>query len=139
MKKIFAILACCTAISCFYAQEATTEELVNPKNPMDRTVQTIVPENQRISVNPDTGKQRPASVKIDYFENYDEVHVYYTCLDVAFDKSEAMITIADVLEDFQKEHEYVKYTYIRRDKVRYYRDERGLKMAEMLSRVKFHR
>ncbi|MCR5613962.1 hypothetical protein [Treponema sp.] len=139
MKKFFAILACVAAVSCFYAQEASTEELVNPKNPMDRTVTVIVPENQRITVNPETGKQKPASVKLEYLENYDEVHVYYTCLDVAFDKGDAMVTIADVLEDFQKEHGYVRYSYLRRDKTRHYKDERGIKMGEMLCIVKFYR
>ena len=51
MKKFLAILACMAAVSCFYAQEASTEELVNPKNPMDRTVQVITPENQPIPTN----------------------------------------------------------------------------------------
>ena len=74
-----------------------------------------------------------------YLENYDEVHVYYTCLDVAFDKGDAMVTIADVLEDFQKEHGYVRYSYLRRDKTRHYKDERGIKMGEMLCIVKFYR
>ncbi|MBQ0002848.1 MAG: hypothetical protein KBT21_04865 [Treponema sp.] len=141
MKKLLAILACMAAVSCFYAQDQDKEvdELVNPKNPMDRTVQVIVPENQRITTNPETGKLKPASVRIEYIENYDEAHIYYTCMDVAFDKSDAMITIADVLEDFTKEHGYYKYTYAKRDKTRHYKDERGVKMGEMLCIVKFSR
>ena len=139
MKKIFAILVCMATMSFVFAQDATTEELINPKDPMDKTVQIIVPENQRITTNPETGKPKPASVKIEFMQNYDEVHVYYTCLDVAFDKGDAMVTIADVLEDFKVQHDYKKYTYLKRDKTRHYEDERGIKMAEMLSCVKFYR
>lgn len=139
MKKIFAILVCMATMSFVFAQDATTEELINPKDPMDKTVQIIVPENQRITTNPETGKPKPASVKIEFMQNYDEVHVYYTCLDVAFDKGDAMVTIADVLEDFKVQHDYKKYTYLKRDKTRHYKDERGIKMAEMLSCVKFYR
>lgn len=126
-------------MSFVFAQDATTEELVNPKDPMDKTVQIIVPENQRITTNPETGKPKPASVKIEFMQNYDEAHIYYTCLDVAFDKGDAMVTIADVLEDFKVQHDYKKYTYLKRDKTRHYKDERGIKMAEMLSCVKFYR
>lgn len=139
MKKIFTILVCMATMSFVFAQDATTEELINPKDPMDKTVQIIVPENQRITTNPETGKPKPASVKIEFMQNYDEVHVYYTCLDVAFDKGDAMVTIADVLEDFKVQHDYKKYTYLKRDKTRHYKDERGIKMAEMLSCVKFYR
>ena len=139
MKKLLSILFCTGLMFSAFAQDATTEELVNPKNPLDRTVTVIVPENQRITTNPETGKLKPASVKIEYTENYDQVRVYYTCLDVAFDKGDAMVTIADVLEDFQKSHDYVKYTYTRRDKVRHYKDNRGIKMAEMLCSVQFYR
>lgn len=139
MKKFLTILACLAAFSCFYAQEATTDELVNPKNPMDRTVQVITPEDQHIPTNLATGKQKPASVKMEYIENYDEVHIYYTCLDVSFDTSDAMVAIHACLEDFRKEHDYVKYSYIKRDKTRHYKDERGLKMGEMLCIVKFYR
>ena len=139
MKKIFAILVCMATMSFVFAQDATTEELINPKDPMDKTVQIIVPENQRITTNPETGKPKPASVKIEFMQNYDEVHVYYTCLDVAFDKGDAMVTIADVLEDFKVQHDYKKYTYLKRDKTRHYKDERGIKMAEILSCVKFYR
>ena len=139
MKKIFAILVCMATMSFVFAQDATTEELINPKDPTDKTVQIIVPENQRITTNPETGKPKPASVKIEFMQNYDEVHVYYTCLDVAFDKGDAMVTIADVLEDFKVQHDYKKYTYLKRDKTRHYKDERGIKMAEMLSCVKFYR
>lgn len=139
MKKIFAILVCMATMSFVFAQDASTEELINPKDPMDKTVQIIVPENQRITTNPETGKPKPASVKIEFMQNYDEVHVYYTCLDVAFDKGDAMVTIADVLEDFKVQHDYKKYTYLKRDKTRHYKDERGIKMAEMLSCVKFYR
>lgn len=139
MKKIFTILVCMATMSFVFAQDATTEELVNPKDPMDKTVQIIVPENQRITTNPETGKPKPASVKIEFMQNYDEAHIYYTCLDVAFDKGDAMVTIADVLEDFKVQHDYKKYTYLKRDKTRHYKDERGIKMAEMLSCVKFYR
>lgn len=139
MKKIIAILACLAAVSCFYAQDKEVEDIVNPKNKMDRTIQTIVPEDQHLPVNPETGKTKPASIRIEYSENYDEAHVYYTCMDVAFDKSDAMIAIADVLKDFTKEHGYFKYSYIKRDKTRHYKDDRGVKMGEMLCIVKFSR
>ena len=139
MKKFLAILACMAAVSCFYAQEASTEELVTPKNPMDRTVQVITPENQHIPTNLQTGKPKPASVRIEYIENYDEVRIYYTCLDVAFSSDDATETTRACLEDFRVAHDYVRYSYIKRDKTRHYKDDRGLKMGEMLCIVKFYR
>lgn len=138
MKKFLAILACVAAVSCFYAEE-TTEELLNPKNPMDRTVTEIVPEEQHIPTNLETGKKKPANVKIEYTENYDELRIFYTCMEVAFDKSDAMISVRSCLEDFTKQHGYYKYEYLKRDKVRHYKDERGIKWAEYASYVKLKR
>lgn len=139
MKKILAILACMAAVSCFYAQDKEVDDIVNPKNPMDRTVTVIEPENQRLTTNPETGKEKPAKVRIEFIENYDEAHIYYTCMDVAFEKTDAMITVADIIEDFMKEHGYFHYTYTKRDKTRHYKDDRGVKMAEMMFTVHFTR
>lgn len=139
MKKFLSILVCLAAVSCFYSQDATQEDLLNAKDPMDRSVQVITPENQHLPINLETGKQKPASVRIEYIENYDEVRIYYTCLDVAFDESDATETTRACLEDFRIAHDYVKYTYVKRDRTRHYKDERGLKMGEMLCTVKFYR
>ena len=42
-------------------------------------------------------------------------------------------------EDFAVQNKYKHYTYQSKDKVRYYKDERGIRMAEYCSHVTFTR
>ena len=70
---------------------------------------------------------------------YDEVRIVYTCMYVTYDKGEAMNTVLACLKDFQKENQYYHYTYLTRDRERYFKNERGFSMAQYTSHVKFSR
>jgi len=83
--------------------------------------------------------EKTATVKIEYSPMYDEVRIYYDCMYVAYDAGEAMNTVLECLRDFQLEHKYFGYKYLRPDRVRYYKNEKGFSMAQYISYVKFSR
>jgi hypothetical protein len=111
---------------------ATTEESLNNKGFDDKTMRVIVPENQHTT-------DKTASVKIEYTPMYDEVRIYYTSMYVTYDKGEAMNTVLACLEDFMKENQYYHYTYLARDREKYFKNDRGYSMAQYMSYVKFSR
>ncbi|MCR5766796.1 MAG: hypothetical protein K6G09_12585 [Treponema sp.] len=80
-----------------------------------------------------------ASVKIEYMPMYDEARIYYECMYVTYDRGEAMNTVLEVLADFQTEHKYVGYKYLRDDKEKYFKDDRNRRKAQYISYVKFSR
>lgn len=156
MKKTVAILTCLLfAAGITFAQDAaantpansaantsaassdksvpsTPEESLNNKGFDEKTTRVIVPENQHTT-------DKTASVKIEYTPMYDEVRVYYTCMYVTYDKGEAMNTVIACLEDFMKENQYYHYTYLARDREKYFKNDRGYSMAQYMSYVKFSR
>ncbi|MFA6856348.1 MAG: hypothetical protein WCR31_03975 [Treponema sp.] len=158
MKKTIAILACLLfAAGITFAQDAGTnttapaaantpapaastdktlpsspDESYNNKGFDDKTMRVIVPENQHTT-------DKTASVKIEYTPMYDEVRIYYTCMYVTYDKGEAMNTVIACLEDFMKENQYYHYTYLSRDREKYFKNDRGYSMAQYMSYVKFSR
>lgn len=125
-----AVLACLSGL--VFAQNV--DEYLPKKEP-DYTVETIVPEDQHV------GSNKTAKVELQYTPGTDEVRLFYTCHAVAFDQGEAMNTAIEVLNDFQKQHEeYYGYKYLKRDTVKYYKDEKtGYKWAMYQSFVKFQR
>lgn len=131
MKKIFAVAA---AIFCFstvaFADEI--DDLLKPKP--DNGIETIIPEDQHVT-------NKTARVELQYTPLTDEVRLFYTCHAVAFDQGEAMNTALAVLKDFQDQHdEYYGYKYMKRDSVKYYKDEKtGFKWAMYQSYVRFQR
>jgi len=70
---------------------------------------------------------------------YDEARIYYTCMYVTYDKGEAMNTIMACVEDFMKDNQYYHYTYLARDREKYFKNERGYSMAQYMSYIKFTR
>jgi hypothetical protein len=157
MKKTIAILTCLLfAAGMIFAQDAaapaaadsttgntapaaadkaspsTPEESLNNKGFDEKTTRVIVPENQHTT-------DKTASVKIEYTPMYDEVRIYYTCMYVTYDKGEAMNTIIECLEDFMKENQYYHYTYMARDRERYFKNDRGYSMAQYMSYIKLTR
>lgn len=131
MKKIFAVLFCFLfTFGMAFAQDA---DIANEeKDYTARTVKTIVPENQHTT-------DKTASVKIEYTPMYDEVRIYYTSMYVTYEKGEAMNTVMACLEDFMKENQYFHYTYLRPDRERYFKNDRGYSMAQYMSYLKFSR
>ena len=130
MKKIFAVI---TAMLCLtgavFADEV--EDLL--KEPVGNEIQTIIPEDQHVT-------NKTAKVRLEYTPLTDEVRLYYTCAAVQFDQGEAMNTALAVLKDFQEKNQYYSYKYMRRDSVKYYKDEKtGFKWAQYFSYVRFQR
>ena len=130
MKKFFAVI---TAMICLtgavFADEV--EDLL--KEPVSNEIQTIIPEDQHVT-------NKTAKVRLEYTPLTDEVRLYYTCAAVQFDQGEAMNTALAVLKDFQEKNQYYSYKYMRRDSVKYYKDEKtGFKWAQYFSYVRFQR
>lgn len=128
MKKFFVIFMVLFAAGFAFAQELEEDEVP----PLDMSVQTIVPEDQHT-------QNKTAQVQIEYQQGLDEVRIYYTCLEVSFKEDEARETIRQCLNDFQLEHNYYGYKYMRDDRLSYKKNARGLKQATYMSQVKFTR
>ncbi|MBQ9206165.1 MAG: hypothetical protein IJ158_05570 [Treponema sp.] len=131
MKKFIAVVA---ALFCFvgFTFADDLEELQRDPNAVDLSVQTIVPEDQHTT-------NKTAKVEIVYTPLTDEAHVYYTCVAVTYDQGEAMNTVLACLQDFQKGNQYYSYKYLRKDSVKYYKDDKNMKYAQYHSYVKFNR
>ena len=129
MKKFLAILAIMTAFSFAFAKDNTTDE---EGASMDTSVQVIVPEDMHT-------QNKTAQIRIEYIAALDEVRIYYSCLEVSFKESEARETIHACLNDFQLEHNYYGYKYMKADRLSYKKNARGLKQATYACQVKFQR
>lgn len=129
MKKIFALL---TALFCFTGFAFSDEASDLLKEPEDTMTRTIVPEDQHVT-------NKTAKVQIEYTPFTDEVTVYYTCMAVSYDQGEAMNSVLACLQDFQKQNQYYSYKYLRKDSVKYFKDDKNLKWATYSSFVKFYR
>lgn len=128
MKKIVAAIFVLFAVGFVFAQEAAQDE--TPAT--ERTVRVIVPEDQHVT-------DRTASVRIEYEPMYDEARIFYSCMYVTYDKGEAMNTVLACLQDFMVDNKYYGYSYLARDRERYFKSDRGYNMAEYMSYVKFRR
>lgn len=138
MKKIF-ILSCILVLgSCLFAQGITGKGASdsifdNELFEAEKTkTEVIIPKNQHTT-------DSSASVKIEYMPMYDEVRIYYECLYVTFDRGEAMNAVLQCLEDFRVEHKYRSYSYLKDDKEKAIKDDRGRRKAQYISVVKFVR
>ena len=130
MKKIFAVLAVLAAFCCAFAEEDISFDESNKK--VDTSMQVIVPENQHVTNK--TGK-----IRLEYTPSMDEVRIYYTCMEATFSESDAREAIHACLLDFQLEHQYFGYKYLRRDRTSFMKDARNVPMAQYVSHVKFNR
>ena len=128
MKKFVTLLAVAFIMvgSAVFAQEISDD---NSKP--DMTVRVIVPKEQHTT-------QKTASVKLEYTPSSDEVRIYYTVMEVSFDQGEAMNTIYACLRDFQQENQYYGFTYMSKDRTRYFKDKH-IKWCTYMSYVKFNR
>ncbi|MBP5283621.1 MAG: hypothetical protein J6Y93_03035 [Treponema sp.] len=137
MKRLLAVVA---AVFCFmgavFADETSDAfDIIKPE-PSKETVK-IVPENQYPELHP-TSKSS-CQVYMEYTPLTNEVHIYYTCNMAAYDQGEAMNTVMAILKDFQKENGYYSYRYMRKDSVKYFRDEANIKKATYSSYLVFSR
>lgn len=141
MKKSLLIFVCLSMFICkVFSQSAGSAENFDPSKVLseefsdkDRVkTEVIIPENQHTS-------EKSATVKIEYSPMYDEVRIYYDCMFVNYDAGEAMNTVLECLRDFQLEHKYYGYRYLKADRLKHYKSEKGLNMVQYISHVKFNR
>lgn len=129
MKKFFALFATLICFTGFAFSDEVSDLLKAPEDTMTRT---IVPEDQHVT-------NKTAKVELEYTPLTDEVHIYYTCMAVSYDQGEAMNSVLACLQDFQKQNQYYSYKYLRKDSVKYFKDDKNLKWATYSSYVKFYR
>ncbi len=135
MKKIALILACLSIFSVsLFAQSSDSEYFSEDEKYDLEKVKTVIviPDEQHCT-------DRNASVKIEYSPMYDEVRIYYETLYVTYDRGEAMNTVLACLQDFQKNYKYYSYRYLKDDKERFFKDDRGQRKAQYFSYLKFSR
>lgn len=141
MKKLLVLLAGLLSAFFLFAQDVPTNQastLGVPDVTMDvfdegkTKIEVIIPENNHAT-------DQTATVRIEYLPMYDEVRIYYECMYVTYDRGEAMNTVLQCLADFQKENKYYSYRYLRNDKERFFKDDKGRRKAQYMSYLKFSR
>ncbi len=136
MKKILILFSLLAVVSSlFFAQSDATEDdiFAQEKYELEKVkTSIIIPENQHCT-------DKNASVKIEYSPLYDEVRIYYETLYVTYDRGEAMNTVMACLLDFQKQYKYYSYKYLKDDREKYFKDDRGQRKAQYSSYVKMSR
>ncbi len=138
MKKIFLLTAAMLFSACLFAQGVTgrgaSEDITDAETFEAEKTKTeiIIPKDFH-------SKDTSASVKIEYSPMYDEVRIYYECMYVTYDRGEAMNAVLECLDDFRIEHKYNVYRYLKDDKEKFFKDDRGRRKAQYNSYVKFYR
>ena len=138
MKKIFTIAAAMMLGACLFAQGITgrgaTDDYVDSETfEAEKTkTEVIIPKDFH-------ARDTTASIKIEYSPMYDEVRIYYECMYVTYDRGEAMNAVLECLDDFRVEHKYNVYRYLKDDKEKFFKDDRGRRKAQYNSYVKFYR
>ena len=138
MKKIFTFAAVMMLGACLFAQGITgrgaSEDIIDAETFEEQKTRTeiIIPKDFHST---DT----TASIKIEYSPMFDEVRIYYECMYVTYDRGQAMNAVLECLEDFRVEHKYNLYRYLKDDKEKYFKDDKGRRKAQYSSYVKFYR
>ena len=84
-------------------------------------------------------QDQSASIKIEYSPMYDEVRIYYECMFVTYDNGDPMNAILECLNDFRVEHKYNLYRYLKEDREKPFKDDRGQRRVVYSSYLKFSR
>ena len=138
MKKIFSFTAVLLLGACLFAQGITgrgsNEDYGDAENFEANKTKTevIIPKDFHST-------DSTASIKIEYSPMYDEVRIYYECMYVTYDRGQAMNAVLECLEDFRLDHKYNLYRYLKDDKEKFFKDDRGRRKAQYNSYVKFYR
>lgn len=144
MKKIVLVLACFSMFAgALFAQSKNTDKEWSAPTSV-REIDDDEFEAEKTQTLVSTPKDmhtvdKNATVRIEFNPLYDEVRIYYETLYVTYDKGEAMNTVLACLEDFQKENQYFHYRYLKKDRERYFKDDRGQRKAEYSSYLKMSR
>ena len=138
MKKIFTFAAVMMLGACLFAQGITgrgaSEDIIDAETFEEQKTKTeiIIPKDFHTT-------DSTASIKIEYSPMYDEVRIYYECMYVTYDQGQAMNAVLECLEDFRVEHKYNNYRYLKDNKTKYFKDDRGRSKAQYYSYLKFYR
>lgn len=140
MKKIVTLFAIAAifglvVVGSAVAQSSDNAEDVEQKA-VDISTQIIRIEDKYASYHP---KAKTVTLEIEYTPLTGEVYFHYICIAASYDQSDAMATAKAVFADFAKEYQYRDYNYNRKDKSKYYKDAKGIRMAEYVSNVFFVR
>ena len=142
MKKIF-ILATAIMLSAgtAFAQQEESLETQMALDPLEAansyadTKTKILPiEDKYSSLHP---KAKNVTIQLEFTPLTGEVIFTYTCMQSSFDLGEAMNVAIAVYEDFAAENQFKHYTYAQKDKKKYFKDDKGVRMATYTSKVIF--
>lgn len=146
MKKILVVLSCLMAFSAMlFAQDVPANQTQTQSQSFEAPVidddafEEGKTKTEVITVTNTHSGDTTATVRIEYLPIYDEVRIYYESMYVTYDRGEAMNAVLQCLADFQAEHKYFSYRYLRNDKERFFKDDKGRRKAQYMSYVKFSR
>lgn len=133
MKKLVVLCAMALfAVGAIFAQ-TSVKEAANP--PVDISTMVRQIQDEYAVFHPTAAN---VELDLEYTPLTGEVIVNYTCMAASFDQGEAMNTIDAILEDFGDENQFTrKPSFVRKDRTRYYKDERGLRMASYRRCVRY--
>ncbi|MFA6938629.1 MAG: hypothetical protein WCQ67_10395 [Treponema sp.] len=142
MKKFIMILAMTAVVFAgVFAQDADSKDKelraeLAGAGQQDNSVQTIQIEDKYASLHPSATN---VTIELRYTPLTGEVRLYYTCMAASYQQGEAMNTAMAVYEQFAQDNQYYHYTYKAKDKTKYFKDGRDIKMATYTSYVVFTR
>lgn len=135
MKKIVTLCAAVLlAMGLAFAQSA--DSVTSSSTYVDTSTQVRKIEDKYAEFHPTA---RNVELEMEYTPLTGEVIVYYTCLVASYDQGEAMNTVDAVLEDFGIENKFTRRpTFVKKDRTRYFKDGRDLKMATFRRWVRYN-
>lgn len=134
MKKALLILAAFFLVSTFSFAQDALEEIVAAETFEKESTKTyvVIPEDQHV-------EDKNAKIRIEYNAAFGEARVYYETLYSTYDRAQAMNAVMLCLQDFTSDHQYYHYRYLKDDKEKFFKDDRGQRKAQYMSYVKFDR
>ncbi len=136
MKKFLALFTCALFLFSAVAENSDTRKELSDAVTPDISTRVIKVDKDYSFYHPTA---QTVQIELHYTPLTNEVEFTYTCMAASFDQGEAMDTAIAVFLDFQKENQYIRYSYAAKDKVKYFKNERGIKMATYRSLVVFTR
>ncbi|MGN0729813.1 hypothetical protein [Treponema sp.] len=143
MKKIFTLAAAViiAAGAAFAQQQEESLELQMTLNKLDAAdsyadtkTRTIQIEDKYAYLHP---KAKNVTLQLEFTPLTGEVIFTYTCMQSSFEVGEAMNVGMAVYEDFAAENQFKHYKYVEKDKKKFFKDEKGVRMATYTSKVIF--
>ncbi len=127
--SIFFLLIPFSALIFAQQVEDQSEEVVT-----DTTVKIVDIEDLYADEHPSASK---VTLTMEYVPSTGEVRLHYICMAGNFDQGEAMNTSIAFFEKFATENKYKHYAHREKDKTRYFKDSRGIRMTEYIVYVMF--